>query len=180
MEQVVKMVIKAVPIVIFLLIMMIIGSIFISLNSSKPLSLFGYKPLTVLSNSMAPTFEAGDVIIIREMDADDLKEGDIISYYNQEKNLITHRITSIVGEDGVKHFYTQGDNNNTVDEDVTTANEIVGKELFHIPNMGFLSQYTKGPMGFLLFIIVPLTGYVCLTVYERIKPKKKEEEFTKS
>jgi signal peptidase I len=180
MEKIGTIAKRVISITIFLLIMMIIVSIFISLSNSKPLSLFGYKPLTVLSNSMVPTFEAGDVIITREMDAEDLKEGDIISFYNQEGNLITHRITSIVEEAEEKHFYTQGDNNNTEDEDVTTANEIVGKELFHIPNLGFLSQYTKGPMGFLLFIIVPLAGYVCLTVYERIKQKKKEEEFTKS
>lgn len=179
MEQVGIIVKRVIPIVIISLIVMIVFSIFISLNSSKPLSFFGYKPLTVLSNSMVPIFEAGDVIITREVDAEDLKEGDIISFYNEEKNLITHRITSIVGESGEKHFYTQGDNNKTMDEDITTADEIVGKELFHIPNLGFLSQYTKGPMGFLLFIIVPLTGYVCLTVYEKIKPKK-QEEYTKS
>ncbi|NQD67238.1 signal peptidase I [Bacillus haikouensis] len=180
MEQVVNIVKKAIPIVIFILILMIIVSIFISLSSSKPLTFFGYKPLTVLSNSMVPTFEAGDVIITKEIDAEDLKAGDIITFYNKENNLITHRITSIVGTGGEEHFYTQGDNNNTMDEDMTTANKIVGKELFHIPNLGFLSQYTKGPMGFLLFIIIPLAGYVCLTVYEKTKQQKKQEEFTKS
>ncbi|WP_419158548.1 signal peptidase I [Rossellomorea sp. BNER] len=165
---------------IILFIMMIIFSIFVSLNNNKPLTFFGIMPLTVLSNSMAPVFEAGDVIITREVEAGDLKKGDIIPFYNEEKNLITHRITSIVKEGGERHFYTQGDNNNTMDEDVTTASEIIGKELFHIPNLGFLSHYTKGPMGFLLFIVLPLAGYVSLTVYEKIKPKKKEEKLTKS
>lgn len=48
---------------------MIILSIFASISSNKPLTVFGFKPLTVLSNSMVPVFEAGAVIITREIDA---------------------------------------------------------------------------------------------------------------
>ncbi|MBM7587213.1 signal peptidase [Bacillus pakistanensis] len=180
MEQIISFLKKVVLIAIILFIMIIIFSIFVSLNSNKPLTVFGIKPLTVLSNSMAPIFEAGDVIITREVETGDLRKGDIISFYNEEKKLITHRITAIVEEDGEKHFYTKGDNNNAMDEEITTVSEIVGKEIFHIPNLGFLAHYTKGPMGFLLFIALPLTGYVCLTVYEKMKPKQKQEKFTKS
>jgi signal peptidase I len=179
LKQVIAAVKKVVPIAIILFIMMILLSIFTSISSNKPISILGFKPLTVLSNSMVPVFEAGDVIITREIDTDDLIQGDIISFYSEEESLITHRITSIVEKDGQRHFYTKGDNNNMMDEDVTTASEIVGKELFHIPNLGFLSNYTKGPIGFLLFIVLPLTGYVCLSVYEKMKSKKKQEEFTK-
>ncbi|MDM5205749.1 signal peptidase I [Cytobacillus kochii] len=171
---------KAVPVVIIIFIIMILLSIFESISSNKPLTVFGYKPLTVLSNSMVPVFEAGDVIITREIDAKDLKEGDIISFYNEEKNLITHRITSIIEKNGERKFYTKGDNNNTVDEVAITSSDIVGKEMFHIPKLGFLSNYTKGPMGFLLFIILPLTGYICLTLFEKMKQVKKQEKFTKS
>jgi signal peptidase len=171
---------KAVPAAMILFIIMILFFIFTSLSSNKPLTVFGFKPLTVLSNSMLPVFAAGDVIITREIDADALKKGDIISFYNEEKRLITHRITTIVEKEGERHFYTKGDNNNAIDDNVTTANEIVGKELFHIPKLGFLSNYTKGPMGFLLFIVFPLTGYACLSVFEKMKQEKKQEEFTKS
>jgi signal peptidase I len=184
LEKVMFLVKKTVPAAIILFIMMIILSIFASISSNKPLTVFGFKPLTVLSNSMVPVFEAGDVIITREIDAEDLKEGDIISFYNEEKNLITHRITSIVEKNGERLFFTKGDNNNTADEEAITAGDIAGKELFHIPKLGFLSNYTKGPMGFLLFIVLPLTGYICLTVYEKLKQakkqEKKQEEFTKS
>lgn len=180
MEQVMLFVKKAVPIAIIIFIIMIMLSIFASISSSKPLTVFGFKPLTVLSNSMVPVFEAGDVIIIREIDAEDLKEGDIISFYNEEKNLITHRIASIVEKNGERQFYTKGDNNNTADEDVITASDVAGKVLFHIPKLGYLSNYTKGPIGFLLFIVLPLTGYVCLSVYEKMNQVKKQEGFTKS
>lgn len=91
---------KGLTVTIILFIMVILFSIFASLNTNKPLSVLGLKPLTVLSNSMAPVFEAGDVIITREVDPGDLSKGDIISFYNEEQLLITHRITSIVEADG--------------------------------------------------------------------------------
>ncbi|WP_339149033.1 MULTISPECIES: signal peptidase I [unclassified Sutcliffiella] len=166
---------KGLTVTIILFIMVILFSIFASLNTNKPLSVLGLKPLTVLSNSMAPVFEAGDVIITREVDPGDLSKGDIISFYNEEQLLITHRITSIVEADGGRHFYTKGDNNNSVDEHVTKANEIVGKKVFLVPFLGFFSQFTKGPLGFLLFIALPLTGYVCIVVFEKMKPKSKKE-----
>ena len=37
-------------------------------------NLFGYTPLTVQSDSMAPTFRSGDLIFIRTCDSSTLKE----------------------------------------------------------------------------------------------------------
>ncbi|MGD6833418.1 signal peptidase I [Sutcliffiella halmapala] len=175
MEKAAAFLKKGLTITTILFIMVILFSIFASLNSNKPLSVLGIKPLTVLSNSMAPVFEAGDVIITREVDPGDLSKGDIISFYNEEQLLVTHRITSIVEADGGRHFYTKGDNNNSADENVTTANEIVGKKIFLIPFLGYFSQFIKGPLGFLLFIALPLTGYVCIAVFEKMKSKRKKE-----
>lgn len=83
-------------------------------------SMFGYALMPVLSNSMAPEFEEGDLIFtkIYKGDGTDLKVGDVITYkfylpggkaaYN------THRIVAIAGNDsnspGAIRFYTKGDN----------------------------------------------------------------------
>ena len=45
---------------------------------SKVSSIAGYTPMTVQSDSMAPTFEKGDLILIRKCDPATLEEGDII------------------------------------------------------------------------------------------------------
>ena len=44
-------------------------------------SLLGYTPLVVKSDSMAPTFSAGDLIFIKKCDTSTLKEGDIICFH---------------------------------------------------------------------------------------------------
>ena len=61
-------------------------------------SLLGYTPLVVKSDSMAPTFSAGDLIFIKKCDTSTLKEGDIICFHtiiDNEYALNTHRIQKI-------------------------------------------------------------------------------------
>ena len=60
-------------------------------------NLFGYKAFIVLSDSMSKTdFDAGDLVLVKEVDPSTLKEGDIIAYSSQnEENYgatVTHKI----------------------------------------------------------------------------------------
>lgn len=69
-----------------------------SRDNQNVANLFGYTPLTVQSDSMAPTFSAGDLIFIHTCDPSTLKEGDIICFHtiiDNEYALNTHRIQSI-------------------------------------------------------------------------------------
>ena len=61
-------------------------------------NLLGYTPMAVQSDSMAPTFDKGDLILIKKCDTSTLKEGDIICFHtiiNNEYARNTHRIQSI-------------------------------------------------------------------------------------
>ena len=80
-------------------------------------NLFGYTPLTVQSDSMAPTFRSGDLIFIRTCDPSTLKEGDIICFHtiiDNEYALNTHRIQSIETVGDARSYTTIGDNNNGI------------------------------------------------------------------
>ena len=60
--------------------------------------LAGFIRLIVQSDSMAPTFYAGDLIVIRECEPVKLKVGDVITFHtiiNNEYALNTHRIAEI-------------------------------------------------------------------------------------
>ena len=61
-------------------------------------NIMGYTPLVVKSDSMAPTFRAGDLIFIKKCDTSTLKEGDVICFHtiiDNEYALNTHRIQKI-------------------------------------------------------------------------------------
>ncbi len=66
-------------------------------DDSKPPSLFGYVPLTVLTDSMSPLIDAGDMIFIEEVDITSIKLGDVICFKDPESNsgkLVTHRVVT--------------------------------------------------------------------------------------
>ena len=84
-------------------------------------SLLGYTPLVVKTNSMSPTFDAGDLIFIKKCDPDTLKEGDIICFHtiiDNEYALNTHRIEKIDESNGVRSYTTMAFGERTI---TTTA-----------------------------------------------------------
>ena len=63
-------------------------------------SIFGYKAFIVLSDSMSKTdFNAGDLVLVKEVDPATLKAGDIISYQSTNTEnygeVVTHKIREL-------------------------------------------------------------------------------------
>lgn len=104
--------------------------------------IFVVMPVAVMSNSMVPQFERGDIVIMSKLknkDIDNLKVGDIILYKLNNQTII-HRIHSIV--DSEKNIYiTKGDNNEIVDPEQVNSNQIIGKVIFSIPKIGYPSVW---------------------------------------
>ena len=109
--------------ILFISIVFFLITLFLKINSSgnKPIQPFGITILKVMSNSMSPVIEKGNKIIIKKQNEYEI--GDIITYINNDGNLITHRIIEKY-EDG---FITKGDNNNTEDKEKVRKNQVLGK-----------------------------------------------------
>ena len=105
-------------------------------------SLFGYKAVIVLSDSMSKTdFSAGDLVLAKEVDPSALKEGDIISYTSQNSEnygqIVTHKIRRLTtAENGEPGFVTYGTSTDTDDENIVTYPYVVGKYSGSIPKIG--------------------------------------------
>lgn len=164
----------------FVIVAMILTFLFIIYQSVKhpeqPPSLLGYKYFTVLSNSMVPYFETGDMVIIKEVTQSDVNENDVITFKEENGKFITHRVIEIKNHDGIVQFVTKGDNNNVKDEDMVTGQNLVGKQVFLIPKAGYIVKFLSGPIGFILLVLLPILGYFCLELYERLKESTKREE----
>ena len=89
--------------------------------------------IAIMSNSMNPLYYKGDVVVIEKIDNQQLKKGDIIAFYDDNKNLIVHRINNI--ENG--YITTKGDNNSSIDLKRIKIEDVEGKYLFHIKFLGY-------------------------------------------
>lgn len=122
-----KKVIYIIAIIIMCIILFVSGVILINslISPNEVPSFFGWKPFIVLSGSMESEIYAGDVAVVKEVDEDEIKEGDIIAFREGE-TVITHRIVKQEEENGEKVFYTKGDNNNEIDTNTVSLNQIEG------------------------------------------------------
>ena len=134
--------------------------------------IMGYTPLVVKSDSMAPTFRAGDLIFIKKCDTSTLKEGDIICFHtiiDNEYALNTHRIQKIEESGDARSYTTLGDNNNGIaDTHVISDGDIVGKYVGRIPKLGNVMDFLSSSIGFLIVIVLPMLLFFIYQVYNLI------------
>ena len=163
-----------IAIVILLIIYIGITVFQSSKNPGSLPSFFRYTPLTVLSNSMQPHLQSGDLILIRQVEFKDVEVNDVITFKESDTKFITHRVIDVREQNGQVGFVTKGDNNNVEDSMIVMKDHLVGKQVALIPKLGYVSNFASGPLGFLLFITIPLTGYICISVYERLSRQEKQ------
>jgi len=106
------------------------------------------KPALVPSGSMVPVINPGDVVLIAPIKIDLIKVGDIIEYKNTtEKINIVHRVIAIEGSSQNPSFIFKGDANNAADADSVSPQQVVGREVFIIPKIGWISIAVKKLFG---------------------------------
>lgn len=141
-------------------------------DNTKVASIAGYTPMVVQSDSMAPTFKAGDLIIIRKCDPAALEEGDIITFHTiimNEYALNTHRIVKIDELNGYRSYTTMGDNNNGIaDTHIISDGDIVGQYVSKVSGLGRVMDFMSSSVGFLLLIVLPMLLFFVYQVYHLI------------
>jgi signal peptidase len=105
--------------------------------------LFPVHPTTVISGSMRPTMDVGDVVIIAKVSADTIKAGDIIQFREAEGVTTVHRVVEIQENEGQTVFITQGDANSEPDVNPVLPGNVVGKAIFDIPKIGWAAIAVK-------------------------------------
>lgn len=167
--------------VVLAVFMMIFTVISVNTFDRSDRSLFGYKAFIVLSDSMSKTdFNAGDLVLIKEVDPKTLKEGDIIAYTSQNTSnygeTVTHKIRKLTTDaSGAPGFITYGTTTDTDDEIVVTYPYVLGKYQSHIPNVGKFFQFLKTTPGYIICILMPFMllilfqGLNCIKLFRRYK-----------
>jgi signal peptidase len=140
-------------------------------DTSSVANFAGFTPLIVETGSMSPTFDEGDLIIIRTCNPANLKAGDVITFHtiiNNEYALNTHRIESISDVNGVRSYVTKGDNNELSDTHTIADGDIVGRYVFRIAGAGKVMDLLSSSTGFLVIIVLPMVLFFIYQVYHLI------------
>lgn len=167
--------------------MMIFTVVSVNTFDRSDRSLFGFKAFIVLSDSMSKTdFDAGDLVLVKEVDPSTLKEGDIIAYTSQNTSnygeTVTHKIRKLTTDaNGEPGFITYGTTTDTDDETVVTYPYVLGKYKTNIPKVGRFFMFLKTTPGYIVCILIPflllilIQGLNCIKLFRRYKLEQMAE-----
>ena len=144
----------------------------------------GYLPLIVLTDSMYPVIESGDLIICHTEEAENIRVGDVIAFFDPAGNgssIVTHRVMEVTEQDGKIAWRTKGDNNNTEDRLLVTEDKLVaeyeGTRLAGFGNVALFMQTTPGLIVCVVCPILLLVGYDMIRrrMYEKANKKDTDQ-----
>ena len=144
------------PIIVILLVICIFAVYQKIVLKKQNIEILGFKGYIVMTGSMEPSINAGDVIIGKKANENNIKIGDVITFSSINSGAtITHRIVDITNKDGKRYYQTKGDNNNSEDVDLVEYKDIQGIVLFKIGKIGkiLLQLLTGTGVAFVFFIL---------------------------
>src|SRR4051795_11772213 len=111
---------------------------------------FGYRTMTMLTGSMSPQIDPGDVVVSTPLDVQDVTEGMVISYHIpiDDHRVVTHRVVSVEhGTDGSITVQTKGDANDAVDPwQATLKGDTAYQVRAVIPELGNVIEALRTPV----------------------------------
>ena len=146
------------------------------LNKDQVPDVAGKLPLIVLTDSMYPEIESGDLIICQTEEPENIRVGDVISFFDPAGNgtsIVTHRVMEITEQDGQLAWRTKGDNNNTEDRLLVTGDKLVA--IWHgtrLPGFGNVALFMQTTPGLLICCVCPI---LLLVGYDLLRRKKMEK-----
>ena len=181
-----KKIIKTVLIILYqiLVIMALILTMVIVLQriSANNQSIGGYKIFRVITGSMEPEYEVGEVIISKEVNPKDIKVGDDIVYLGRvgeySGKIIMHNVVAIdTDENGDLIFHAKGLQSNSVEDPQIREDQIYGVVTYTSSILTILYDLATNIYSiFAIVIILALNVFIAFNTPKKTKKKRKKKK----
>lgn len=144
-------------------------------------SVGGVFPLIVLTDSMYPAIQSGDLIICRTEEPENIREGDVIAFFDPAGNgtsIVTHSVAEVRRENGQLSWITRGIANNADDAVPVPAKKLVGVYSRRIPGLGNAVMFVQSTAGLIVCVVCPIVLLVLWDILRRRKYEKSRQADT--
>lgn len=174
-----EIILTIIKIICVIILILLIAVLALQRFSNNKIAIGGYRAFNVATGSMIPTYQIGDVLIVKEVNPDELKEGDPVSYLGKSGSfagkIVTHRIIKIEETENGKVFHTKGDNNDAEDP-VIKGDQIYGKVIYKCVILSMLTKLMNNLTAFYVIVFIPLGVLIFLQVKDRLDEKREEKQ----
>jgi signal peptidase I len=118
----------------------------------------GLRPLVIRSDSMLPTFRAGDMLFVRAVPVRSVAIGDVVTFADSSRGgeLVTHRVIATEQRGHERALITRGDQNTGVERWAADLDATVGVPVLAVPHLGFVVNWLVMPQVRLLITLAAL------------------------
>jgi len=138
--------------------------------------------VVVISDSMAPKINKGDLLFIQGEDPEDIQVGDVIvfdaDWSGAPDEPIVHRVVDIRKVGGDWEFRTQGDANKYKDEEWIDEDDIRGVVCGRIPYVGWIKIVLTDYGLFIPVLILLAVPLILSILWDLLKEEEEEKEKT--
>ena len=135
----------------------------------------------VLTASMTPAIEPGDVVIVGETEPSAIEEGDVITFTRADAETpVTHRVVGVTEANGDVAFETKGDANENPDEGLVPEANVIGTVVFTIPYIGYVIQFANSSYGFVALVVAPILLFVLNEIWMLVRAGRTPEQAARS
>lgn len=157
----------------------LVGAFLFSFSTTPDKSLFGIRYYTILTPSMTPTYEVGDMIFVKVCGPDEINVGDVITFNPSQDSdaYLTHRVFEKLDNyqgTGVTCFRTKGDANGSEDSFLIDSDRVIGTVSFGIPKLGYAVRFLQ--MRWYLILPIVIMVVVFLYLLKRYFSMGKDDE----
>lgn len=162
--------------IVSIIIILIVAIILVQRFSNNNMSIAGFRIFTVVTESMLPKYEVGDVLLVKQTDPINIKVEDDVTYKGQVGNfadkIVTHQVINIEnGEDGKLKFHTKGIANDAEDP-LVSEEQIYGVVQAKLKILTYLNGIINNMYGMYFLIIIPL-AIIIFTEFRSFKEESK-------
>lgn len=121
----------------------------------------------VQSGSMEPAIPTGSIVFVKDVPAERIDEGDVITFSKGTGAITTtHRVIQKHQSSTSVRFQTKGDANEDPDSEPVYRSDLVGVVIFSVPYIGYLTAFASTRAGWVVFIAIPVTLLIASELWE--------------
>lgn len=159
LKKIVLNIINGVSFIIIAAAVLVLLTVVLTKSGDVP-NILGYSVFRVMTGSMEPAIETDSLIVVKRVEASEIKIGDVISFFSQDPAhggaVNTHRVTAIEQNGEEWNFVTKGDANQLEDKYVTSSKDLIGKVVYVSHVMGIIVHLLSNPLIFIPVIVLPM------------------------
>lgn len=169
---------KILKVIVTIIILIILLVILIQRVSNNKISLGGYQVYSIITGSMEPKYKVGDVILVKEVDLNQIKKGDDLTYQGKEGNfsgkIVSHQVIGINKSHDGYSFRTKGINN-PIEDPIVKEDQVLGIATYKFIILSFIGRIMSTAIGYFgLFVFVIIL--VSIQIVKIIFNGKEDEE----